>query len=63
MFSLDDPVIGDKAVNYEVCKKNPWVLLGTNKKGGHVGYIDSLFGDPWYLGPTYDFLDSFRNDK
>ena len=63
MFALDDPIIGETSVDYDVCKKNPFVLVGTTKKGGHVGYYESLFGpEQWFIGPCFAFLETFRND-
>lgn len=63
MLALDDPIIGGRTVDYDLCKKNPNVLLGVTRKGGHVGYHENLFGGKqWFLGPCFAFLDAYRTD-
>jgi predicted alpha/beta-fold hydrolase len=36
--AIDDPIIGERAIDYEVFKANPNVVLGTTRYGGHIGY-------------------------
>lgn len=63
MFALDDPIIGDKAIDYETCFKNPNVMIATTKRGGHTGYFESVMKpDHWFPKPMLQFLNSFRDD-
>ena len=41
--SLDDPVMGDQCIDYEVFRNNENVVLATTKHGGHLGYHESIF--------------------
>ena len=43
LFAQDDPIIGPEAICYEFSKKNPRLLLGVTKRGGHLGYFESVF--------------------
>ena len=42
-MSKDDPIIGENAIDYDTCSKNPYVLLGVTHHGGHLGYYESAF--------------------
>ena len=41
--SKDDPVIGEKSIDYDVFKKSEFAVLATTKTGGHLGYHSSIF--------------------
>ena len=41
--ALDDPVVGSKAIDYEVFTQNSNVALGVTNHGGHLGCHESLF--------------------
>lgn len=43
MNSLDDPIVGADAIDYELFKSNPNTVLATNKFGGHLGYHQTIF--------------------
>ena len=43
LMAKDDPIIGEKAICHETCIKNPYVLLATTEKGGHLGYFETIF--------------------
>ena len=59
--ALDDPIIGDKSINYEVFDQNENTILGTTKHGGHIGYHESFFKkDQWFLEPAFDFLNQYK---
>uniref|UniRef100_A0A7S3IKC8 Uncharacterized protein n=1 Tax=Strombidium inclinatum TaxID=197538 RepID=A0A7S3IKC8_9SPIT len=61
MNSLDDPIIGSKAIDYEVFRDNENCVLGVNKNGGHLGYHESIFGfEVWFMKPVLAFLGTFR---
>jgi len=61
MNSVDDPIIGSDAIDYEIFKQNPNCVLATNQNGGHLGYHESLFNfHSWFMNPVTDFLNSFR---
>ena len=61
MNALDDPIIGERTLDYEIFKKNENVILGTTKHGGHLGYHASVFDERgWWLEPVFDFLESYK---
>jgi len=61
MNALDDPIIGDWGIDWDVFKKNKNIVLATNNYGGHMGYDMSFFSsDQWYYRPALDFLYLFR---
>ena len=37
-MAKDDPVLGEKSIDYEGCQRNPNILLGVTNRGGHVSY-------------------------
>jgi len=39
----DDPVVGEKSINYECCTQNENVLLAIIDRGGHLGYYTNPF--------------------
>jgi predicted alpha/beta-fold hydrolase len=41
-MAKDDPIIGEQSIDYDICRKNPYVLLGVTERGGHLGYFESL---------------------
>lgn len=36
--SLNDPLIGEAVIDYDIFKSNPNAFIATNKYGGHIGY-------------------------
>ena len=43
LMAKDDPIIGPKSICYEVAQRNPYLLMGVTKRGGHLGYFESVF--------------------
>lgn len=43
LFAEDDPIIGKATIDPEICHMSEYVMLGTTKRGGHVGYHEKLF--------------------
>ena len=43
MNALDDPVLGEKSIDYKSIRQNPNTILGTTRHGGHLGYHSQLF--------------------
>jgi len=63
MNAKDDPIVGSLAIDYDIFKNNPNVVLGTTNRGGHLGYRESAFSSElWYMKPVLDFLDAHRDD-
>ncbi|CDW89740.1 embryogenesis-associated protein emb8-like [Stylonychia lemnae] len=62
IMSKDDPLVGgEDCIDYEVCKKNPYVLLGVTHDGGHLGFFSSILSTKqWHVKPAFDFLDTFK---
>lgn len=40
--ALDDPIIGDKGIDFEGIKNNPFTVLATSNHGGHMGYNEGV---------------------
>ncbi len=58
-MAKDDPIIGEKAIDYDTCSKNPYVLLGVTDHGGHLGYFESACStNQWFTKPAFDFIDA-----
>jgi predicted alpha/beta-fold hydrolase len=54
----DDPITGGKALDREVCRNNPHILLGITEKGGHCGYYQNIFSSrQWFVKPIFEFLN------
>uniref|UniRef100_A0A7S3IXJ0 AB hydrolase-1 domain-containing protein n=1 Tax=Strombidium inclinatum TaxID=197538 RepID=A0A7S3IXJ0_9SPIT len=63
MSNLDDPILGEQSIDYEMVRNNPNCVLATNRIGGHLGYHSSLFSlDVWFMQPVLSFLESQRDD-
>jgi predicted alpha/beta-fold hydrolase len=61
MNALDDPIIGEGAIDYEVFKQNENIILGINKHGGHISYYESIFSNRhWFMQPVLTFLNTFK---
>lgn len=61
MNALDDPIVGEKAIEYDLIMANPHTVLGTSRHGGHLGYHTRTFSmEQWFMTPVLDFLDTFR---
>lgn len=60
--SINDPFMGEKVIDYDIFKKNPNVVLATNKYAGHMGYHEQLFSmKQWHGIPSLDFLETLRD--
>ena len=60
MNSLNDPFIFT-TLDFDIFKKNPNVVLTTNKYAGHIGYHESAFSlEQWFSQPALDFIDSLE---
>ena len=58
LMAKDDPIIGEKAIDTNVCGKNPYILLGVTNKGGHLGYFESTMSyRQWFTEPVFEFLN------
>jgi len=45
LFScLDDPIIGPESYPHEELEENEFLMMGTTKSGGHIGYLTSAIG-------------------
>ena len=57
--SLDDPVIGNECIDYELIKRNENVAVATTKHGGHLGYMEGIFDQKfWVVEPVLKFFNS-----
>jgi predicted alpha/beta-fold hydrolase len=60
MMAKDDPIIGPKAIAYQECQANPYVLLGVTEHGGHLGFFESVTStDQWFVEPVFEFIMQF----
>lgn len=45
LFSCeDDPIIGTDSYPQKEIEQNEYLMLGTTKSGGHIGYLTSALG-------------------
>ena len=50
MNTLDDPIVGQACMDYDVFKTNENVILVTTKYGGHLGYFEDVLGtEQWFI--------------
>jgi predicted alpha/beta-fold hydrolase len=60
-MAKDDPIIGELAIDYDTCSRNPYVLLGVTDRGGHLGYFESAFNTKqWFTKPIFEFLNAVQ---
>ena len=59
--SIDDPIVGEACMDYDVFKSNENVILLTTKYGGHLGYFEDVWGtEQWCLKPVFKFLEAYK---
>lgn len=57
--ALDDPLVGNECIDYEVFKRNQNVAVATTQHGGHMGYGESIFTQRvWVLEPCLKFFNA-----
>lgn len=57
--ALDDPLVHESSIDYEVFNCNENICLGTTKHGGHLGYNESVFqlNEKFYQKLALKFFD------
>ena len=61
LSALDDPIIGEKGIDYESCAANEYTVLATNKHGGHMAYTEAFFETgQWFYNPALDYLNILK---
>lgn len=54
----DDPMIGTNSYPIQEVKRNPNLLLGTTKSGGHIGYLTGIRDCyQWFVEPVYEYFN------
>jgi len=43
LMCKDDPIAGKETIDYDICQKNPQILLAVTENGGHMGCFGSIF--------------------
>ncbi|CAH00427.1 putative carboxylic ester hydrolase [Kluyveromyces lactis] len=59
--ALDDPIVGCEALPYREVQSNPYTLMLTTTRGGHIGWFDMNL-DRWYVKPLCRLLHKFYTD-
>ena len=61
--SLDDPVVGIKAIDFKVFNENENVALGLTKYGGHMGCYESIshLKNNWAVETALNFFSVFTS--
>jgi predicted alpha/beta-fold hydrolase len=55
--ALDDPIVPDHVIPYSQLSSNPWIVLATTPRGGHLGwYSNWLIPKRWYAEPVSEFF-------
>ncbi|KAI9841043.1 MAG: hypothetical protein M1838_003793 [Thelocarpon superellum] len=57
----DDPVAPKKGIPYEEFTQNPYAVLCTTSKGGHLAWFESD-GGRWFVKPITGFLNRLANE-
>lgn len=61
MNALDDPVVGEACIDYDLFKNNENIAMATTKYGGHLGYGESHFSQKcWIVNPILKFLNGIN---
>eukprot|EP00347_Sterkiella_histriomuscorum_P010337 403376694 len=61
LMAKDDPIIGEKTIDYEICQKNKNIILGVTEYGGHLGYFEHVYStQQWFVRPVFEFLNSIK---
>ncbi|KAG8532131.1 uncharacterized protein KY384_003770 [Bacidia gigantensis] len=55
LHAEDDPIAVAEALPLQEIKQNPWTVLCTTSRGGHLGWFESG-GDRWFTKPACRFL-------
>ncbi|KAI8384369.1 Alpha/Beta hydrolase protein [Radiomyces spectabilis] len=55
--ALDDPIVPESCIPYDEVKVNPYVVLATTEKGGHLGWFEHLRQPTrWIVKPLAEFI-------
>eukprot|EP00347_Sterkiella_histriomuscorum_P007208 403349846 len=61
LMSKDDPIVGERSIDYEGCQGNNNIILGVTEHGGHMGYFDSFYStQQWFVKPIFEFLNALK---
>lgn len=57
----DDPLISEHNHPIEETNKNPNILFGTTRGGGHIGYLAGTFEiRQWFTTPVFEYFNTMR---
>ncbi|KAI9660286.1 MAG: hypothetical protein M1829_006488 [Trizodia sp. TS-e1964] len=59
--AVDDPIAANEAIPYAEFKANPYTVLCTTAKGGHLGWFE-IGGQRWFAKPAANFLVRVASD-
>lgn len=55
--ALDDPIAVDECIPWDEIKINPYVVLATTDKGGHIGWFEHVRQPTrWIVKPLAEFI-------
>lgn len=55
--ALDDPIAVEESIPYDEIKINPYVVLATTDKGGHLGWFEHSWQPTrWIVKPLAEFI-------
>lgn len=58
--AYDDPIFSPKTFCFESFHKNPNIVFATNKHGGHLGYMESVFSfESWFIKIALKYFDAY----
>ncbi|CEP00380.1 AB hydrolase-1 domain-containing protein [Plasmodiophora brassicae] len=55
----DDPFLGGE-IPYEMCQRNPNLMLAVTERGGHVAWTTGVLPRSWMLETTLQYLSALR---
>ncbi|KAI8979669.1 Alpha/Beta hydrolase protein [Mycotypha africana] len=57
MNALDDPIAPVQSIPYDEIKVNPYVVLATTDRGGHIGWFEGFrYPTRWVIKPLAEFI-------
>ena len=59
--ALDDPIVGSESLPYREVQCNPFTMMITTTRGGHIGWFDVNL-ERWYGKPVCELLHKFYTD-
>ena len=62
--TMDDPILCQESIDFEVFKKNPNIVLCMTNHGGHTGHHESVFRlEQWFAKVAMQYFDIILDEN